>query len=148
MTPKIPSPEEADDTGRPRILVPLDIYLDTEAVADDLFTIAFIFSFSTTQAPRSLLLSRGPNEAPGQVWVEPDDPEHGFHASQVNWSTDGLLLNLELADGHTFFWDNSTAITIELMENRVGGVTSCLGQIFAEQIAGITDIAARESSQD
>lgn len=148
MTSQNFPPETADDTGRPRILTPLDIYLDNEADTPDLFTIAFIFSFSTTQAPRSLLLSRGPDEAPGQVWVEPDTPERGFHASQVNWSTDGLLLDLELADGHTFYWDNSTRITVELMENRVSGVTSCLGQIFAEQAAGITDIAARQSHRD
>lgn len=143
------TPREAgDDTGRPAIFSPVDIFLDTEAQTEGLFTMAFIFGFSTTVPPRSLLLSRGPAEKAGEVWVEPDDPERGFTARGMSWTTDGLLLTLELTDGHTFYWDGSTRVTIELMETRMAGVNTCLNQIFVDSAAEIADIARQESDRD
>lgn len=136
MNPRKASPgqppewEPADGSARPRILSPIDIFLDDEAATPDLFTIAFIFSFSTTVSPRSLLLSRGPEDGEGLVWIEADTPELGFHARDVHWHIEGLLLTLTLTDGHTFPWDEMTSVTVELMENRARGVDSCLGLIF------------------
>ncbi|MGP6173738.1 hypothetical protein [Corynebacterium sp. A21] len=137
-----------DDSGHPRILSPIDIFIDNEAATPELFTIAFIFSLSTTESPKSLLLSRGPGQAPGHIWVEADDPEHGFHATGVRWKVDGLLLTLELTDGHTFHWNGSTTVTVELMESRARGVNSCLGQIFAEPDPGITALLKKQDPGD
>lgn len=133
-----------DDSGHPRILSPIDIFMDNEVATPDLFTIAFIFSFSTTESPKSLLLSRGPGQEPGQIWVEADDPEHGFHATGVRWKVDGLLLTIELTDGNTFHWNGGTTVTVELMESRARGVNSCLGQIFAEPDPEITELLKRQ----
>ena len=60
----------------PRIYSPLDIYLDNETGRPDVFTMVFTFSFSGNTPPRSLLLSRGPEDPPGTVWIQPDDPGH------------------------------------------------------------------------
>lgn len=112
-----------------RIYQPLDIYLDNETARPDVFTMVFTFSFSGNTPPRSLLLSRGPEDPPGTVWIQPDDEEHGFHARNVGWRTEGLLLTVELTDGNRFYWDGSTSMTIEMMESRVAGINSCLGTI-------------------
>lgn len=134
-----------DSDMTPAIYTPLDIYLDTEGVAQGVFTMVFTFSFSTNTPPRSLLLSRGPEDPAGAVWIQPDDEEHGFLARDVAWSVDGLLLTIALSDGDRFYWDGSQAMTIELMETRAGGVTSCLGSIFErdavdpETVRGLLD---------
>ncbi len=112
------------------IHTPLDIYLDTEGADQGVFTMVFTFNFSSNTPPRSLLLTRGPEDPVGSVWIQPDDEEHGFLATDVAWSVDGLLLTITLTDDHRFYWDGSRAMTIELMESRVYGVTSCLGSIF------------------
>ncbi|QGU06824.1 hypothetical protein COCCU_04380 [Corynebacterium occultum] len=142
-----PPPEHlVDDSSHPRILSPIDIYLDTESARSGLFTMAFVFSFSKTQSPRSLLLSHGQEEKPGEVWVEADDPEHGFHATGVHWEINGLLLRIELTDGHTFHWNGQTSVTVELMESRALGVNTCLEQIFAEPDEEISDLVRRQRS--
>lgn len=112
------------------IYSPLDIYLDTETERPDVFTMVFTFSFSANTPPRSLLLSRGPEDPPGTVWIQPDDEEHGFSARDVRWETDGLLLTITLSGEDRFYWDRSRSMTIELFESRVDGVSSCLGSIF------------------
>lgn len=114
----------------PVIHTPLDIYLDTHAAEQDVFTLVFTFSFSANTPPRSLLLSRGPEDPPGRVWIQPDDETHGFLARDVVWSLDGLLLTIVLSGEDCFYWDGSRSMTIELMESRVHGVNSCLGEIF------------------
>lgn len=120
----------------PRIYSPLDIYLDNESDRPDVFTMVFTFSFSGNTPPRSLLLSRGPEDPPGSVWIQPDGPEHGFHARDVRWESDGLLLTIMLAGGDRFYWDQSKSMTIELYETRVDGVKSCLTSIFTAPVLG------------
>lgn len=112
------------------IYSPLDIYLDTEADRQDVFTMVFTFSFSGNTPPRSLLLSRGPSDPPGEVWIQTDDEEHGFRAKNVQWETRGLLLTITLSEEDSFYWDNSRSMTIELFETRVDGINSCLTSIF------------------
>ncbi|GAB3692199.1 hypothetical protein [Corynebacterium nasicanis] len=114
----------------PPIYSPLDIYLDTETERADVFTMVFTFSLSTNTPPRSLLLSRGPEDPAGTVWIQPDDEDHGFLARDVRWETDGLLLTITLSGEDRFYWDESQAMTIELFETRVDGVHSCLSTIF------------------
>lgn len=125
----------------PRIYSPLDIYLDNETGRPDVFTMVFTFSFSGTTPPRSLLLSRGPEDPPGTVWIQPDDPGHGFHAEDVRWESDGLLLTITLAGEDRFYWDRSRSMTIELFETRLDGVTSCLGSIFPAPVLGPSENA-------
>lgn len=146
--PPPPSEPIVDDSGHPRILNPLDIYLDTEAVTEGLYTMAFIFSLSRTQHPHSLLLSHGPEEKPGEVWVEADGPEHGFHATGVHWEIYGLLLHIELRDGHAFHWNGQTRVTVELPESRARGVSTCLGQIFRGTEERISDLVRRQRPGD
>lgn len=109
---------------------PLDIYLDNETDRPDVFTMVFTFSFSGNTPPRSLLLSRSPNDKPGTVWVQPDDEEHGFAAHDVKWSVDGLLLTIKLSGEDHFYWNESQSMTIELFETRIDGINSCLDSIF------------------
>lgn len=122
-----------------RIYSPLDIYLDTETGQPDVFTMVFTFSFSGNTPPRSLLLSRGPEDPPGTVWIQPDDPRHGFSASDVRWESDGLLLSITLSGEDRFYWDHSQVMTIELFETRIEGVKSCLSSIFAAPVLEPTE---------
>ena len=113
-----------------RIYSPLDIYLDNETDRPDVFTMVFTFSFSGNTPPRSLLLSRGPNDPAGTVWIQPDDEEHGFQAADVQWRVDGLVLTITLSGEDRFYWDGSRTMRIELFETRVDGINSCLSSIF------------------
>ena len=118
----------------PRIYSPLDIYLDNESDRPDVFTMVFTFSFSGNTPPRSLLLSRGPEDPPGTVWLQPDDPGHGFHAEDVRWESDGLLLTITLSGDDRFYWGGSQVMVIELFESRMDGVKSCLSSIFTAPV--------------
>jgi len=113
-----------------RIYSPLDIYLDNETDRPDVFTMVFTFSFSGNTPPRSLLLSRGPEDPAGMVWIQPDDEEYGFEAADVRWQVDGLVLTITLSGEDRFYWDGSRTMRIELFETRVDGVNSCLSSIF------------------
>lgn len=117
----------------PVIHTPLDIYLDTHAAEQDVFTLVFTFSFSANTPPRSLLLSRGPEDPPGRVWIQPDDESHGFLARDVVWSLDGLLLTIVLSGEDCFYWDGSRSMTIELLETRATGVSNCLATLLERE---------------
>ena len=113
---------------------PAAIHIDNDDEEDGFYSIGFFFNPESDNAPKHLGLCRDIEENPDEVYIEADDQIYGFHTQSASFEMHGTVLTISLADDNRFYWSDLATVDIDIPQEDINSILSCLRSIFDIQV--------------